>query len=596
MPQAAAVLDAVATPGGSLLVLALALPVAGLLLAFAAGGRHAERIVLATLPLGVVLAIAIVVAMLRAGGPLVYLLGGWVPPLGVALRADSLAAVMLVTTAVVICAVGVFARAEFGTPAGTAEARAPLAFWLLLLAVWAGLNTVFLAGDLFTLYVALELLTFAAVPLVCLDGHAATLAAALRYALFALIGSVLYLAGTSLLYGTYGTLDIPLLSQRIHAGPATLVAAALMTVGLLAKTALFPLHLWLPRAHAGAPAPASAVLSALVVKGSFFIVVRLWFDVLPGLPGLPAAQLLAALGAAAIVVGSVVALRQERLKLLIAYSTLAQIGYLFLMFPLAFDAASGRLESGGALAGGLLQAISHATAKAAMFMAAGLVYAALGHDRIAGLGGIARALPMTVLAFALGGLSLVGMPPSGAYLAKELLLGAAAETRQWWWAVVIQAGGFFTSGYLVLVLVHAFGPAAEPVTPRAPIPRSREAAALALALCSLSLGLVPWAGLLPVAPGALSNPLALAGFGKTLWPVLGGAVLAVLLGRWGHPLPRVVTSVGPARRAARAASGVLEGIDGLLQRWSVAGVSLLALAVAFGLAMVLGHAPTPVQP
>ena len=122
-----------------------------------------------------------------------------------------------------------------------------------------------------------------------------------------------------------------------------------------------------------------------MIKGSWFLVVRLWFDVMPGVVTPPSAQLLAALGAAAIVVGSVVALRQERLKLLVAYSTVAQIGYLFLMFPLAFD-ARWRLERGGALTGGLLQAISHATAKAAMFMAAGLIYLALGHDRIAGPG------------------------------------------------------------------------------------------------------------------------------------------------------------------------------------------------------------------
>jgi len=118
-----------------------------------------------------------------------------------------------------------------------------------------------------------------------------------------------------------------------------------MTVGLLAKTALFPQHLWLPPAHAGAPAAASAVLSGLMVKGSFFIVVRLWFDVLAGVASFAAAQLLAALGVGAIVFGSVVALRQERLKLLIAYSTLAQIGYLFLMFPHAFGGASTRLEN-----------------------------------------------------------------------------------------------------------------------------------------------------------------------------------------------------------------------------------------------------------
>ena len=191
-----------------------------------------------------------------------------------------------------------------------------------------------------------------------------------------------------------------------------------MTAGLLAKTALFPLHLWLPPAHAGAPAPASAVLSALVVKGSFFLIVRLWFDVMPGLLSHAAAQVLAALGAAAIVFGSVLALRQARLKMLIAYSTVAQLGYLFLMFPLAGPGAA-RLS---AWTGGLLQAISHACAKAAMFMAAGLIAQALGHDRIAGLGGIGRALPMTIFAFALAGLSLMGLPPSGGFMAKWLLL------------------------------------------------------------------------------------------------------------------------------------------------------------------------------
>src|SRR5262249_23797965 len=159
--------------------------------------------------------------------------------------------------------------------------------------------------------------------------------------------------------------DIVLLSRQVGAQPATIVAAALMTVGLLAKTALFPLHLWLPPAHAGAPAPASAALSALVVKGSFFIAVRLWFDVMPARHGRSAGQFLAALGGAAILFGSIVALRQERLKLMIAYSTLAQIGSLFLMFPLAYDAGAAQLARGGALAGGMLQAMSHATAKAA---------------------------------------------------------------------------------------------------------------------------------------------------------------------------------------------------------------------------------------
>ena len=140
-------------------------------------------------------------------------MGGWEPPLGIALRADGLSAAMMMTTAIVICATGLFARGEFSQPRGLPEARGPLVFWVLLLAIWSALNAVVLGGDLFNLYVALELLTFAAVPLVCLKGSAETIKAALRYMLFALLGSVLYLLGTVLIYGAYGTLDIALLSE-----------------------------------------------------------------------------------------------------------------------------------------------------------------------------------------------------------------------------------------------------------------------------------------------------------------------------------------------------------------------------------------------
>jgi formate hydrogenlyase subunit 3/multisubunit Na+/H+ antiporter MnhD subunit len=584
-----AALSLATTPAGVLLVLALVVPVGGALLAFVLGGRSVERIAAFTVGLGAAVSAAIAIDMVCSGQGLVYLLGAWAPPLGVALRADGLSAAMMGTAAAVICAVAVYARADFHMAPDANEARAPFAFWILLLGIWGALNAIFISGDLFTLYVGLELLTFAAVPLVCLDGRAETLAAALRYLLFALLGSVLYLIGAALLYGAYGTLDIVLLAERVRAEPATWAAAALMTAGLLAKTALFPLHLWLPPAHAGAPAAASAVLSALVVKGSFFIAMRLWFDVMPALPGPAAAQVIAALGAAAILFGSVLALRQERLKLLVAYSTVAQLGYLFLMFPLAFSPAAGRLASAGALAAGILQAMSHATAKAAMFMAAGLMYAALGHDRVTGLAGIGRVLPVSVLAFALGGVALMGVPPSGAYIAKELMLGAAGETGQWWWALVLQAGAFFTSGYLFVVLVHALTPPAEPLAVRARVSVIRQTAALALALCSLCLGLIPWGVLLPVPPGAVTNPLSLAALTKSLWPVLGGAVVGILLGRWADPLPRFAARalVGPLRRAALGVGGTVERADGVLRQWPLAGLALLLVAIMFGAAMLV---------
>ncbi len=480
--------EATGTDGGLLLAAAVLLPFAGMLFGMLAGGRHTQRIAFVVIPLGLAVAVGIAMKWLDGSGPVVYLLGGWAPPLGIALRADGPAVAMLLTVAAVVGGVGVFARAEFDSPMA-GESRAAYSYWLLLLAVWGSLNLVLVSGDLFTLYVALELMTFAAVPLVCLSGSGETLRAALRYLLFALCGSVLYLLGAVLVFGAYGTLDIALLARAVRPEALSWTVLALMTAGLLAKTALFPLHIWLPPAHAGAPAPASALLSGLVIKGSWFLAVRLWFDAMPAVATWPSAQLLGALGAAAILFGNAVALRQARLKLLVAYSTVAQIGYLFLMFPLAFDAAAARIVDGLALAGGIMQAISHATAKSAMFMAAGSIYSALGHDRIADFAGLAKALPVTVFAFGLGGISLVGLPPAGGFLAKWWLLSAAAASGQWWWAAVLLVGGLLTAAYLFAVVSRALTAPSAPLAV-APVARYRELATLALALASVLLGLV----------------------------------------------------------------------------------------------------------
>jgi formate hydrogenlyase subunit 3/multisubunit Na+/H+ antiporter MnhD subunit len=585
--------QAVTSSGGLLLVLAVLVPFIGVLVGIALRGAHARRVALLTLPIGLVISLGIAAALLQTGGDLTYLLGGWAPPLGVALRADTVAAVMLVAVAVVVCGIALYACADFN-PSEPARERAASTFWLLLLAVWGSLNLVFVSGDLFTLYVALELLTFAGVPLVCLDGRGDTLRAALRYLLFALLGSLLYLLGAVLLYGAYGTLDITLLRDVARPEPVTWVVLALATTGLLAKTALFPLHIWLPPAHAGAPAAGSAVLSALVIKGSWFLLIRLWFDALPGAVTFSAAQLLGALGAIAIVAGSVVALRQARLKLLVAYSTVAQIGYLFLMFPLAFDASGTVLTHGGALTGGILQGISHATAKASMFMAAGIIYAALGHDRIADLAGVARALPVTVLTFLLAGIALMGVIPSGAYLAKKLFLAAAADSGQWWWTIVLQGGAAFTAGYVVLVLVNVLRRpgAASPVIKR--VSAVSQYAALVLALCSLLLALAA-AGPLPA--GLVSNPLAPGELLATLLVILGGVLLAQGLSL--RPLfaalrVHTASAQDPGQRTAGAngatgATGAMFArIDHVLRGWTVACVSLLLLSLLFGATLRFG--------
>jgi multicomponent Na+:H+ antiporter subunit D len=564
------------TDGGVLLAAAVLLPFVGMLIGLLLGGRWLQRVAFACMPLGLALAVAIALAWSETPGPLVYLLGGWSPPLGIALRADGPAVAMILAVAGVVCGIGAFARADFGLGAGAPESRSAFAYWLLLLAVWGALNLVFVSGDLFTLYVALELLTFAGVPLVCLAGSGETLRAALRYMLFALCGSVLYLLGAVLLYGGYGTLDMPLLAEALQAEPIAMAALALMTAGLLAKTALFPLHIWLPPAHGGAPAAASAVLSALVIKGSWFLVLRLWLDVMPGVASAQAAQLLAGLGAAAIVVGSVVALRQQRLKLLVAYSTVAQIGYLFLLFPLAFDAAGDMLLREVAATAGVLQAVAHATAKAGMFMAAGLIYARLGHDRIDELAGSARALPLAVAAFLIGGVALMGVLPSGAYLAKKLLLASADASGQWVWSWVLQGGAAFTAGYVVLIALRVFARPAAALTDLQPVSVLSQWAALGLAVASLLLSLAAVVGPLPAE--LLAKAFSPGELGTMLGLFAAGALLAAAFAR----RPLLGSGPGAVRPGFAGLGTVFEAGDRLVRQWASAMLALLLVAGACG--------------
>lgn len=473
-----------------LLVLALTVPLLGLVPLFLLGPRAGERIALAVLVIGAGLSLSVGVEVARTGHALQYFIAGIAPPLGIGLRADGFSAAMMAMCAVVLPLTAAYALPGRGAPG------LPPAFFMLLLGLACALNLAFLAQDLFTLYVALELMTFAAVPLVCLDGKAGQLRAALTYLMFALFGSVLYLLGVVLIYGLFGTLDLAHLAAALARAPAgwSLAAAlALMSAGLMAKAALFPLHLWLPPAHSGAPPAASAVLSALVIKAPLFLLVRLWADLAPAPMAHAAAPVLAACGAGAILLCGVVALAQDRLKLLIAYSTAAQIGYLCLMFPLA--ATADAQWSTLAWTGGTLHLVSHAFSKGAMFMAAGLLAEVVGHDRLAGLRGVVRAAPFSVAAFAIGGLSLIGLPPSGGFTAKVMLLTSALLQGWWWIGIVVLAGGLLGGGYVLRPVVLALQ---RPDAGAAPARREcgwRAGIALALAFGAVGLGFLPLAPL-----------------------------------------------------------------------------------------------------
>jgi multicomponent Na+:H+ antiporter subunit D len=485
--QALAVTDT--TAGGALLVLAIIMPAVALVALLGLGGRGARVIVAAALlfQLYVALRVALIVAGTQA--PLVYVVGGFHPPLGITLRADGISALMMVVSAIIIAAAAVYAWKDFGQPRAKPEARLSLIFWSALLAMASALNLLFTSTDLFNLYVGLELLTFAAIPVVAIKGGAETVRAALRYLLFAVFGSMLYLLGIVLVYGAYGTLEMSAIAALATPNAVTMAAAGFVTVGLLAKTALFPFHLWLPPAHAGAPAAGSAVLSALVVKGSLFLLMRVWFDTFPSLREPADMQLLALLGALAVIIGSVTALRQQRLKLLVAFSTVAQIGYMVFVFTLVPKDANDAIAA-TAWTGAWLQVVAHAFAKAGMFLAAGLAAEVLGHDRIRNLGGLSARAPLVVLAFALSGLSLMGLPPSGGFSAKFMLLVVALAEGHWVWATVIITGGVLAGAYVFGVLGRMMAAPAAGIDLKT-IGRGRQLIALGLSLVAVLMGLLP---------------------------------------------------------------------------------------------------------
>lgn len=478
-------------------VITLAVLLTAAPIAFLANARGARIVAIGAAGLEVVAAAALAVAV-ASRGTLTYEIGGWGAPLGIDLRIDGISATMIALASVVGLAVTVYASAYFGDDEKYRH------YWPLWLFLWGSLVALFSSNDAFNLYVCLELVSVSAVALVSVSGSRTALVAAMRYMLAAIGGSLFYLFGVAMIYGSYGVLDLNEITRVAVVSPAAQVGFALAIVGLVVKTALVPMHFWLPPAHANAASPVSAVLSALVIKGSFYIILRLT-SVLSGpamAPGL--STVLGVLGTVAIVWGSIQAFGQVRLKMLVAYSTVAQIGYLFILFPLV-AAAQEPGQAATAITAGVFHAVSHALAKGAMFLAAGAVLASVGHDRIDELGGLARRMPSQAFAFAIAGVAMVGLPPSGGFVSKWLYVDAALETGAWWWAVPVLGGGLLAGAYVFrVVAVWLRSDTDQSALRVAPVPAALSWAPLALAVASLLLGVLGQPVLDLVSPAALA--------------------------------------------------------------------------------------------
>jgi multicomponent Na+:H+ antiporter subunit D len=420
-------------------------------------------------------------------GPAETLLGGGL--VEVSFRCDGLSAILLLATAVIFAAVSVYnlsltihTRNRDGRNSSSSTRSWPLALLLL-----SALNGIYLSTHLVSIFMFVEIMGAAAVLSAAFSRRQRSAAAAMRYFFTRLPGSLAFLLGCVLLLGAEGSLNLARLGETLQPSPLSALACALILLGVLVKAALFPLHSWLPPAHSGATAPLSALLSGAVVKAPFYLAIRFWLDLFPAISTVAAAQAIGALGALGILWGAIQALRQEHLKLLIAHSTVSQMGFLLLLFPLVTGGGNGEWVL-WAWTGGIYQAVAHALAKAAMLLAAGIVLYSIGTDRLNDLRGMASRLPMTSFTLALASVTLIGLPPSGGFIGKWLLLKAAIGSGQWWWVPVLALGGLLTAGYSFKLIACAFHPR-EGVPDLKPPPKTMEVAALTLALIALLIGL-----------------------------------------------------------------------------------------------------------
>lgn len=382
-----------------------------------------------------------------AGGVIRYHVGGWDPPWGIELVLDHLSAF----AAVAVSGVGALALLYAG-PSALRDVRGREApFFGLALLLLASLMGMIVTGDLFNLFVFLEVASISSYALVAMGSGRAPLAA-FRYIILGTVGASLYLLGVGHLYLMTGTLNMADLAQRLPelaSSRVLVVAVGFLVVGLGIKMGLFPLHGWLPDAYTYAPPAVTALIAPIATKAAAYALARILFSVLGAPQGLiqaPLMPVLAWAGGVAIVAGGVLAIRQNDLRRLLAYSSVSQMGYIALGIGIA---------NRPALIGAYLHILNHAMMKGCLFFAAGAAAARLGGSALADLRLMHRRMPLTTASMVVAALSMIGVPPAGGFFSKWYLLEGAIEGGHPVLAGVILGGGLLAAVYMFRVLEHA---------------------------------------------------------------------------------------------------------------------------------------------
>jgi len=381
-------------------------------------------------------------AEVARSGVISYAMGSWPPPWGIEYRVDALSSFVLVLVSAIGALVAPYAWRSVAAELPREQHYLYYAVHCLCL---AGLLGMTITGDAFNVFVFMEIASLAMYVLIALGRDRRALLASYQYLILGTIGATFYVIGVGLLYLVTGTLNIADMAERLPQVGATrpvLAALAFITVGLSLKLALFPLHLWLPNAYTYAPSAATALLAATATKVSIYVLLRYYFSVFGAglvVEALPVPEILIGLSIAAIVTASLVALWQADFKRLLAYSSVAQIGYITLGIGLA---------TRDGLTAAVVHLFNHGITKGALFLLVGGIALRAGGVDFKRLQGLGRTMPLTCLGVTLAGLSLIGVPGTAGFISKWYLVLGALEAGYWWLAGLVVLTSLIAVAYV----------------------------------------------------------------------------------------------------------------------------------------------------
>jgi len=411
--------------------------------------RTCLPISLATISVQLFMALYILREVVSSGEAIHYWLGGWAPPWGIEYVLDAFNAYVLVVVLFVCLLTAVFSKrsVEKELPGKVVQ------FYVLFQLLVTGLCGILVTGDIFNLYVFLEISSLTTYALIA-AARGRALKASYNYVIFGSIGACFYLLGVGFLYAVTGSLnmhDLALLLPPLYENKVVQAAFVFFVVGTSIKMALFPLHIWQPDAYTYAPSAVSVVIAAAMSKVSIYAFVRVFFSVFTTKflqIYVPIDTALCWVAAVAIIVGSVIAITQTNLKRMLAYSSVSQVGYIVL--------GVGLYSTQWGLYGALMHILNHAVTKGCLFVVAGAIIYRTGLLDIRDFAGLGKKMPFTCAAFTLAALSMIGVPPSVGFVTKLCLLAASLEAVEYGLVAVVLASTLLNLVYFWRVIERMY--------------------------------------------------------------------------------------------------------------------------------------------